>query len=100
MGWPARRVAGASRPGPQRVREPDGLGFADQHQEQVALEWGDHDVQARELESDEARLLLPQFEGKKLPARPLIEIPEGTVAVDVPLDPALAIANRFQELAK
>ncbi len=43
---------------------------------------------------------LPEFEGRKLPARPLIEIPEGTVAVDVPLDPALAIANRFQELAK
>ena len=43
---------------------------------------------------------LPEFEGKKLPAKPLIEIPENTVAVDVPLDPALAIANRFQELAK
>ena len=43
---------------------------------------------------------LPQFEGQKLPAKPLIEIPKGVVAVDVPLDPALAIANRFQELAK
>ena len=43
---------------------------------------------------------LPQFEGQKLPAKPLIEIPEDIVAVDVPLDPALAIANRFQELAK
>ncbi|MCX5646797.1 MAG: alpha-galactosidase [Phycisphaerae bacterium] len=43
---------------------------------------------------------LPEFGSKKLPARPLIEVPEGTVAVEVPLDPALAIANRFQELAK
>ena len=43
---------------------------------------------------------LPEFEGKKLPAKPLVEIAESTVAVDVPLDPALAIANRFQELAK
>ena len=46
------------------------------------------------------RQWLPQFEGKKLPAKPLVEISAGVKAVDVPLDPALAIANRFQELAK
>lgn len=43
---------------------------------------------------------LPEFEGKPLPARPTVEIPDKVVPVDVPLDPALAIANRFQELAK
>jgi alpha-galactosidase len=42
---------------------------------------------------------LPQFEGRKLAARPAISIPAGTKGVDVPLDPALAIARRFQELA-
>jgi alpha-galactosidase len=43
---------------------------------------------------------LPEFEGKPLPAKPTVEIPDKVVPVDVPLDPALAIANRFQELAK
>jgi alpha-galactosidase len=43
---------------------------------------------------------LPEFEGKKLAAKPLVEISADVKAVDVPLDPALAIANRFQELAK
>jgi len=43
---------------------------------------------------------LPEFKGKALPAKPKVEIPADVVAVDVPLDPALAIANRFGELAK
>jgi alpha-galactosidase len=43
---------------------------------------------------------LPQFEGKSLRATPTISIPEGLERVDVPLDPALAIANRFGELAE
>jgi alpha-galactosidase len=43
---------------------------------------------------------LPEFKGRDLPARPKVEIPDDVVAVDVPLDPALAIANRFGELAK
>lgn len=43
---------------------------------------------------------LPQFEGQKLPTKPLIGIPADIAAVEVPLDPALAIANRFRELAK
>ena len=45
------------------------------------------------------RAWLPQFEGKKL--RPLgnISTPKGTVGVSVPLDPALAINNRFGKLA-
>ncbi len=42
---------------------------------------------------------LPQFKGKCLVPRPDIDIPEGTRAVDVPTDPALAIANRFGKLA-
>jgi len=43
---------------------------------------------------------LPQFAGKELVAKPIVEIPKDVCPVDVPLDPALAIANRFQELAK
>ena len=43
---------------------------------------------------------LPQFKGKRLLPRPAIDIGDDVVAVDVPLDPALAIANRFGELAK
>jgi len=43
---------------------------------------------------------LPQFEGKSLAPRPTISIPKGTKGVPVPLDPALAIANRFQVLAE
>lgn len=42
---------------------------------------------------------LPQFAGKKLAAKPTISIPAGTVAAEVPLDPALVIAHRFGELA-
>ena len=42
---------------------------------------------------------LPQFEGNELKSKPTIIIPPGVQPVSVPLDPALAIANRFQELA-
>ena len=43
---------------------------------------------------------LPQFEGKPLADCPTISIPKGVKPVEVPLDPALAIANRFQILAE
>ena len=43
---------------------------------------------------------LPQFKGKKLRAAPTISIPADVQRVDVPVDPALAIANRFQVLAE
>lgn len=47
---------------------------------------------------DELRPYLPQFEGKSLRPTPTISIPENCVAVDVPLDPALAIGKRFGTL--
>jgi alpha-galactosidase len=53
----------------------------------------------REMMEAEAEWL-PEFKGKELKRRPLVSIPDDLVAVDVPLDPALAIANRFGELAK
>ncbi len=43
---------------------------------------------------------LPQFEGKTLRAAPTIVIPENVERAEVPLDPALVIANRFGELAE
>ncbi len=43
---------------------------------------------------------LPQFAGKKLRATPLVKIPAKLKRVEVPVDPALAIANRFGELAQ
>ncbi len=49
---------------------------------------------------DAEREWLPQFAGKALRPAPKVEIPEGTEGVDVPLDPALAIANRFGQLAE
>jgi alpha-galactosidase len=42
---------------------------------------------------------LPQFKGKRLNAMPTISIPKSVKPVDVPTDPALAIANRFGKLA-
>jgi len=42
---------------------------------------------------------LPNFAGSKLAPKPAIPTPAGTKAVDVPVDPALAIANRFGKLA-
>lgn len=53
----------------------------------------------RELFEAEAQWL-PQFAGKTLMPRPDIPTPPGTVPAEVPLDPALAIANRFGKLAK
>ncbi|MHB0999117.1 MAG: alpha-galactosidase [Armatimonadota bacterium] len=52
----------------------------------------------REMLAAEAQWL-PQFEGKILASKPIIYTPAGTMGVDVPLDPALAIANRFGKLA-
>ncbi|MCJ7472469.1 MAG: alpha-galactosidase [Actinobacteria bacterium] len=43
---------------------------------------------------------LPQFKGSKPKKIEIINIPENTVGVEVPLDPALAVANRFGKLAK
>lgn len=42
---------------------------------------------------------LPQFAGRQLRAAPAISVPAGTAGVSVPTDPALAIANRFGDLA-
>jgi len=44
------------------------------------------------------RQWLPQFDGKQLRATPTISIGADCKPVDVPLDPALAVANRFGEL--
>jgi len=43
---------------------------------------------------------LPQFEGAALRPTPTISMPAGITPVEVPVDPALAIANRFQLLAE
>jgi len=43
---------------------------------------------------------LPQFKGRKLRPAPTIAIPANVKRAEVPLDPALAIANRFQILAE
>lgn len=43
---------------------------------------------------------LPQFGGRLPRETPMISIPAGTAAVEVPTDPALAIANRFGDLAQ
>jgi len=43
---------------------------------------------------------LPQFAGKKLEPKPMISIPANIQAAEVPVDPALAIANRFGKLAQ
>jgi len=43
---------------------------------------------------------LPQFEGRSVRPTPTICIPKDVQRVDVPLDPALAIANRFGKLAQ
>ena len=42
---------------------------------------------------------LPHFNGKKPRPLPTITVPEGTEGVSVPLDPALAVANRLVGLA-
>ena len=47
---------------------------------------------------DAQRQWLPQFEGKTIRPTPTISIPPDCRPVEVPLDPALAIAKRFGEL--
>jgi alpha-galactosidase len=43
---------------------------------------------------------LPQFAGKTLRSVPAIQVPKNVKRQNVPVDPALAIANRFVKLAK
>lgn len=43
---------------------------------------------------------LPQFAGKSLRNVPAIAVPADVVRQEVPVDPALAIANRFGKLAQ
>jgi len=56
------------------------------------------DMTGEMLEAE--RKWLPEFKGRRLTPRPTVAVTKATVGVDVPLDPALAIANRFGELAK
>jgi alpha-galactosidase len=49
---------------------------------------------------DAESLWLPQFQGKKLKTTDYISIPQDTVAVPVPLDPALAISQRFIKMGE
>jgi alpha-galactosidase len=56
------------------------------------------DMVAEMLEAE--KKWLPQFAGKKLRPVPTIRIPRNVRRQEVPLDPALAIANRFMKLAK
>lgn len=46
------------------------------------------------------RKWLPQFGEESVKSMPSIDIPDDITPVDVPLDPALAIANRFGKLAE
>jgi alpha-galactosidase len=46
------------------------------------------------------RRWLPQFAGKKVRTVPAISVPKDVKRQDVPVDPALAIANRFGKLAQ
>ncbi len=58
------------------------------------------EVRAMTIELMEAeRQWLPVFKGRQLAPKPIISIPANVTPVDVPLDPALAIANRFGRLA-
>jgi alpha-galactosidase len=52
-----------------------------------------------EMLAAEARCL-PQFAGRSLRAVPAIAVPKNVKRQDVPVDPALAIANRFATLAR
>jgi alpha-galactosidase len=49
---------------------------------------------------EKQREWLPQFSGKQLSPTPTVVIPKETNRIEVPLDPALAIAHRFAELAE
>lgn len=44
------------------------------------------------------RLWLPRFEGKKITPTPTISIPKDDKPAEVPVDPALIILARFEEL--
>ena len=55
------------------------------------------DMVAEMLEAEAKHL--PQFAGKTLHGVPAISIPKNVKRAEVPLDPALAIANRFMKLA-
>ena len=46
------------------------------------------------------RQWLPQFAGASLTAKPGIVVPADVTRAEVPVDPALAIANRFGKLAE
>ncbi len=60
-----------------------------------------HEIREMTSELLEAqRKWLPSFQGKRLKEYPTVLIPENLRPVEVPLDPALAIANRFQQLAE
>lgn len=56
------------------------------------------DMVAEMLEAE--KQWLPQFEGKTVKPTPTISIPVDVKRADVPIDPALAIAARFGELAR
>ena len=45
------------------------------------------------------RQYLPQFAGRHVKKVPAISIPKNVKRQEVPVDPALAIANRFAKLA-
>ena len=53
---------------------------------------------AEMLEAERAHL--PQFAGRRLRAVPPVRIPKNVKRAKVPVDPALAIANRFGKLAQ
>ena len=59
-----------------------------------------HEIREMVAEMLEAEAAwLPQFAGKKLRSVPAISIPKDVQRAEVPVDPALAIANRFMKLA-
>jgi alpha-galactosidase len=59
------------------------------------------EVRAMTAEMLEAqRQWLPQFNGRHLRETPRIDTPKGLKPAEVPLDPALAVANRFAILAE
>ena len=59
-----------------------------------------HEIREMVAEMLEAEAAwLPQFAGKKLRSVPTISIPKDVQRAEVPVDPALAIANRFMKLA-
>lgn len=58
-----------------------------------------HEIRALAAEMLEAqRQWLPQFEGRSVRPVPAIVVPKGIERAHVPLDPALAIARRFDEV--